>query len=197
MEDQSLLVIFLRGRKVILRPMNKATDLELCVKYINDPEVRYFLSAYLPYTFLAEEQWFDSLAKKSDSDIVLAIEDIESGKYLGSMGIHGINWKDRTATTGALIGDKSYWGKGYGTDAKMILLNYAFNTLGLRKILSSVIEFNKRSLHYSLHCGYKIEGVRKKQIFRGGKHRDEFLLGLFKKDWLPIWRRYQKTGSVK
>ena len=101
------------------------------------------------------------------------------------------------ATTGALIGDKDYWGKGFGTDAKMILLDYAFNTLGLRKILSAVIDYNKRSLRYSLHCGYKIEGVRKKQIFRNGRFRDEFMLAVFKKDWLPIWRRYKRTGSVK
>lgn len=190
-------VVFLRGRKVILRPMNKSTDLELAYKYINDPEVRIFLGADRPFTVEAEARWFDSLADRSDNNIVLAIEDIETGKYIGSMGIHRINWKDRTATTGAVIGDKSYWGKGYGTDAKMILLDYAFNTLGLRKILSVVMDFNKRSLNYSLHCGYKIEGVRKRQIFRRGRYCDEILLGLFKKDWLPIWRKYKKTGSIK
>jgi RimJ/RimL family protein N-acetyltransferase len=189
--------VFLRGRKVILRPMNKATDLELAWKYVNDPEVRRFLKTDRPFTLEAEAKWFDSLADRSSTNIVLAIVDIETGKYIGSMGIHKINWKDRTATTGALIGDKSYWGKGYGTDAKMILLDYAFNTLGLRKILSSVMHFNRRSLNYSLHCGYKVEGVRKKQMFRNGHYCDEILLGLFKKDWLPIWRRYKKIGSVK
>ena len=190
-------IVFLQGRKVILRPMNRETDLKLCTKYINDPEVRQYLTSVVPWTIEAEGKWFDYLANKPENDIVLAIEDIETGKYLGSMGLHGINWKDRTATTGALIGDKKYWGRGYGTDAKMILLDYAFNTLGLRKILSAVIDFNRRSLQYSLHCGYKVEGVRKKQLFRNGQYRDEILLGLFKNDWLPIWKRYKKTGSVR
>ena len=72
-------------------------------------------------------------------------------------------------------------------------LNYAFNTLNLRKICSSVLAFNKRSLKYNLHCGYKIEGRKRKQIFKNGKYWDEIILGLFKKDWLTIWKRYQKT----
>ncbi|MBI3633423.1 MAG: GNAT family N-acetyltransferase [Candidatus Vogelbacteria bacterium] len=190
-------IVFLKGKKVILRPMNKETDLDLCTKYINDPEVRQYLMSYLPWTKDAEAKWFDSLAQRSETDIVLAIEDIATGKYIGSMGLHRIDWKQGIATTGALIGDKDYWGKGYGTDAKMILLDYAFNALGLRKILSAVIDYNKRSLNYSLHCGYKIEGVRKKQIFRNGRFHDEILLAVFKKDWLPIWKRYKKTGSVK
>ena len=88
-------IVFLRGRKVILRPMNKETDLDLCTKYINDPEVRQYLMSYLPWTKEGEADWFDSLAKRSDSDIVLAIEDIETGKYIGSMGLHKIDWKQR------------------------------------------------------------------------------------------------------
>ncbi len=61
------------------------------------------------------------------------------------MGIHRINWKDRTATTGAVIGEKAYWDKGYGSEAKMLVLDYAFNMLNLRKICSQVLAFNKRS----------------------------------------------------
>jgi len=188
-------IVFLRGRKVILRPLNKETDLESCLRWINDQEVGQYIKSSRPTTRKEEEAWFDGLSEK-DSEIILAIETLD-GKFIGTMGIHRINSKDRTAMTGALIGEKEYWGKGYGTDAKMILLDYAFNTLNLRKICSAVIAFNKRSLQYSLHCGYKIEGTKRKQIFRKGKYWDEILLGLFKEDWLPIWRRYRKTGKIR
>lgn len=181
-------VVFLRGQRVVLRPIEKE-DLEKLVIWINDPEVTQFLSMNMPMTMLQEEQWYDNLSKR-DRDIILGIE--VDGKLIGTMGFHHIDWVHRTATTGALIGDKAYWGKGYGTDAKMILLNFGFNTLGLRKINSSVYEFNKRSLQYSLHCGYKIEGRKKAQHFVKGRYRDEILLGLFKRDWLPYWREYKK-----
>ena len=138
---------------------------------------------------IQEEKWLENLAENKN-DIVLGIE--VKGQLIGTMGIHKINWKDRVAITGALMGDKKYWGKGYGTDAKMALLEYAFNTLNLRKLMSSVIAYNKRSLQYSLHCGYKIEGTKRKQFFRKGEYWDEIVLGLFKEEWLPYWKKHIK-----
>lgn len=187
-------LVFLRGKKTILRPLRKATDFELCLRWINDPEVNQYLLVYFPVTEKKEEEWFDSFSN-NPNEVVLGIE-IPDGRLIGTMGLHNIKLKDRTAVTGALIGEKEYWSKGYGTDAKMTLLDYAFNTLNLRKINSSVYAFNKRSLKYNLKCGYKIEGVRKKQIFRNGKYHDEIIIAVFKENWLPIWKKYQKTGKV-
>ena len=186
-------VVFLRGQKVILRPLDKERDLDPLQRWINDPEVNQFLLAHRPITPTGEAKWLDGLEERDD--VVLGIETLD-GSFIGTMGLHQFSWKDRIATTGALIGEKRYWGQGYGTDAKMTLLDYAFNTLNLRKICSSVLAFNERSLQYNLHCGYRIEGRRKDQFFRNGQYWDEIILGLFKEDWLPIWERYQRTGSV-
>ena len=182
-------VIFLRGQRVVLRPLCK-DDVPRLTKWINDPEVRQYVLAYLPMMESEEEAWLENTAKKKDGGLILAID--VDGRHIGNIGVHKISWRDRVAETGALIGEKDCWGKGYGTDAKMILLDYLFNTLNLRKIGSSVIAFNKRSLRYSLHCGYKIEGRRKAHHFRNGIYHDEVMLGLFKKDWLPYWREYKK-----
>lgn len=187
-------VVFLRGKKTILRPLCKETDMESCVKWLNDPEVRQFLKHFVPINWKEEEEWFDS-QKHSKDNIVLAIETIE-GRYIGNMGIHRINWKDRRATTGAFIGEKEFWGKGYGTDAKMSLLNYAFNTLGLQKMCSGAMDFNERSIRYSLRCGYKVEGRLRNHIFRNGRFHDEVLLGIFRGEWKHIWNYYQATGEV-
>jgi RimJ/RimL family protein N-acetyltransferase len=188
-------LVFLKGKKTILRPLRKATDFELCLRWINDPDVNQYLLVYFPVTEKKEEEWFDRIAN-NPNEIVLGIETLD-GKLIGNMALVHINAKDRTASTGALIGEKEYWSKGYGTDAKMTLLNYAFNTLNLRKINSSVYAFNKRSLRYNLKCGYKVEGVRKKQIFRNGKYHDEILIAIFKEDWLPIWERYQNSIKIR
>ena len=187
-------VVFLRSKKVILRPPNKS-DAPIITRWINDPEVREFISAFLPKTENFEEEWIKKLGS-DDKDIVLAIETIE-GVFIGLMGVHNIDWKNRICTTGAILGEKEYWGKGYGTDAKMVLLDYIFNTLNLHKVCSQVVAFNKRSLNYSLHCGYKIEGTRRKHMFKKGRYWDVIELSLFKSEWLPIWRHYQKTGKVR
>ena len=183
--------IFLAGKKVNLRPFLRA-DVPTLTRWMNDPEVREYIRATFPQTEREEEDWFNKIGSKDDN-INLAIE-TKDGVLIGSMGIHRIDWKvDRNCTTGAVIGEKEYWNRGYGTDAKMILLNYIFNTLNLHKVCSTVVAYNKRSLQYSLHCGYRIEGRRRKHIFKNGRYWTLIELGLFKEEWLPIWKKYVKT----
>ncbi|RJQ13771.1 N-acetyltransferase [Candidatus Parcubacteria bacterium] len=189
-------VVFLKGKKVILRPLSKA-DIPTLLRWINDPEVNQYVATYWPVMEQREEKWLESLAKEdNDSHVVFGIETHE-GVFIGTMGFNFIQWKDRVAVTGALIGEKEYWGKGYGTDAKMILLEYAFNTLNMHKVCSAAIAFNERSIRYSLRCGYKIEGRLRKHHFRKGRYFDQVMLAIFKQDWLKVWRRYQKTGKVR
>ncbi len=183
--------IFRKGKKVILRPIEKA-DVPLMYMWQNDPEVTRFLVRNFPLTMQNEEDWVEKLSKNSQTEVVLAIEVI-GGPFIGTMGLHKINWVNRTATTGTAIGNKDYQGKGFGTDAKMILLDYAFNTLGLRKINSAAIAFNARSIGFNTHCGYKEEGRLKDQIYCDGEYHDEVLLAVFKEDWSPLWEEYKKS----
>jgi RimJ/RimL family protein N-acetyltransferase len=183
-------VVFLEGKKVSLRPVSKL-DVPLLQRWINDPKVRHFIKNVFPMTEIQEENWVESLSNKNSSNIVLVIE-TKDGIPIGTMGIHNINWINRTASTGALLGEKEYWGQGFGSDAKMILLDYAFNTLGLRKINSRVYSFNKRSRAYLKKTGYVVEGVQKKQILRNGRYVDIFLMAVFKEKFIPLWKKYKK-----
>lgn len=190
MPEDKTKIIFLRGKKIYPRPILRE-DIPHLLRWINDEEVTRYLAAYLPMLEKDEEQWFEDLAKRKRTDLVFAIVTIDGDKIIGNMGIHQISWKDRTAITGALIGEKEYWSKGYGTEAKMLLLNYAFNTLNLRKICSSVLAFNKRSYAYQVKCGYIEEGRKRRQRYRNGRYWDEILMAVFKKDWLSLWRIYR------
>ncbi len=187
-------VVSHRGPNVTLRPLEKSTDLPLLTKWINDPEVTRFHAHWQPMTQADEAKFLDSL-EGSATDLVFGI--VVRGKLIGVMGLHRINWVDRTAVTGAFIGEKSCWDRGYGTEAKMLLLNYAFNRLGLAKVNSAVIAYNGRSLAYSLKCGYRKEGMRRSQFFRDGKRWDEILLGVTRRDWLPYWKEFQKKLPMK
>ncbi len=187
-------VVFLRTKKCFLRPL-ELTDVPLLTKWVNDPEVTQFLERTMPMMQVAEAKWVESLAN-SKTDAVLMIV-TNAGKPIGVMGIHHINHIDGTATTGAFIGEKSYWSKGYGKDAKMVLLNFAFNTLNLRKICSRVYAFNKRSIAYSKGCGYVDDGIQKKHVFRSGEYHDVVQLAVFKDGWLPFWNKYKKELKSK
>jgi len=189
-------VVFLEGHRTVLRPMDKVTDLEQVMRWINDPANRSFLLTHLPQGRRAEEEWFDKQGK-SDTDIVLGIVAKPEQRLIGSMGLHRIEWKNRVATTGTLIGDAGYRDKGYGTDAKMALLEYAFHELGLNKINSAAFAFNPRSIAYSRKCGYRVEGRRRQQVFKDGRFHDIVELGVLRAEWEPVWRRWKKTGRVR
>jgi RimJ/RimL family protein N-acetyltransferase len=173
-------LVFLKGKQVVLRPLEDA-DAPLLQRWINDPDLRQFLLNAFPLQ-LKNEMEFIERARSFSRDVIVGIE--HEDMLIGTMGLHGISWIHGTATTGALIGDASHRGKGLGTDAKIALLEYAFNTLGLRKISSRVIAGNNRSQRYSEKCGYKVEAILKKQFLKDGKYRDEVILAVFKSDFI-------------
>ena len=189
--------VFLRGFKTYLRPLEEG-DLLNCQRWINDPEVRRFLKNSWPLSFADEKKWIEGKVGNR-SHVILAIVTVDGDHHIGNIGLHRINWQNRFATTGTVIGEKDYWGKSYGTDAKMQLLHWAFHEMNLRKICSSVIAYNERSLKYSLHCGYQEEGRLKEHFFREGQYWDEILLAIFRDDFEPVWERYQAlaTGCVR
>jgi RimJ/RimL family protein N-acetyltransferase len=186
-------IIFLKGERINLRLINE-NDIEQFATWINDHDVSQFLSNTLPIDMKKEKDWIDGLYD-SNTKIPFAIETKDS-ELIGNMSLDSIDYINRTAVTGAMIGNKKFWGKGYGSEAKMLLLDYAFNTLNLRKIISEVIGFNDRSVKYSLKCGYVIEGRQKKHYYKNGEYHDKVLLAVFKDDWIPFFKEYQKTGKL-
>ncbi|GMU74338.1 MAG: hypothetical protein AMXMBFR44_5350 [Candidatus Campbellbacteria bacterium] len=180
-------IVFLRGKKTIMRPYQKDTDLDLMTAWVNDPDVTRFITVWSPMTKDAENGYLQGAT--NDENMLLVIETTE-GQPIGSTALHRIDWINRTAVTGTVIGNKEFWGKGYGTDAKMQLLHFAFNRMNLRAIRSSVIAYNVRSHKALLKQGYRQVGVFPKWFFRDGKYHDEILFVLTKKDFAPVWRAY-------
>ena len=184
--------IFLQGKRIVLRPFIEE-DIPIFTKWFNSSELRPFLLGNFPLTTIAEKQFMQQIKDNKNNSIVFLVI-VVAKKVIGIVSLNKINWQNRTAVSGTVIGETDYWDKGYGTEAKMIFLNYAFNTLNLRKICSDVIEYNKRSLSYSKKCGYKIEGRFKKQIFKKGRYWDEIALAVFKKDWQLLWKQWKKNN---
>ncbi len=182
-------VIWSKGHKTLLRPVEKS-DLPELRKWVNDIETRRFMLNSGPISEIMEERWLEKISVASP-ELHLAICLLD-GTLLGTMSLHNVDMRHRHATTGSFIGPHEHRGKGYGQDAKMQLLNFAFNEMNLHKVMSRVLAFNKRSAAYSAKCGYKEEARLKEQTFRDGKWHDELILSVFREDWLPLWAEYQK-----
>ena len=186
--------IFLKGRRLYLRAVRRE-DLPLLVKWANDPDIRDLYSRrHFPVDEIEVSELIAQLHKRTDR--VSLVICLNEGRAIGIIGVHSIDWKNRLGETEIAIGEKEFWSKGYGTEATMVLLHYAFDTLNLRKMHAAIYGFNTASQAYKKKCGYQVEGVQRQHVFKNGEYHDRILVAVFREDWLPIWERFQTTGRV-
>ncbi|WP_042272301.1 GNAT family N-acetyltransferase [[Clostridium] dakarense] len=169
------------GEKVVLRAYRE-DDIDIALKLVNDKELKKFLVNFIPFPMSKweEEEWIKSQKSNKEGTYNFAIEDIETNKYIGGCGINSVDWLTRVAVVGIMIGDKDYWGKGYGTDAMKVLIDFIFNDMNINKIRLSVFSFNERAIKSYEKCGFEVEGVLKNEIFKDGKYYDEIIMSKFK-----------------
>lgn len=171
------------GKKTRLRAYKKE-DAALVQELINAPEIRLNLSPTVPfpYTLEDEEKFLQSLSATKDT-YAFAIEDLESGLYLGGCGLNEVDWKNGFGTVGIFIGQEEYLGRGYGTDAMTVLVDFLFNETNLNKLCLNVFSFNERAIKSYKKCGFVVEGTLRQQLFRFGRYHDELRMGLLRSEW--------------
>lgn len=173
------------GKKVRLVPLDKDKHFDNCVRWINDPEVTaWTLIGDFPLTRLAEQEYFDRVLRPGDEEVVFAIETLEE-EHIGLSGMHNINFRHGTATTGTIIGRPKLWRHGFGSDAIAIRTRYAFEVLGLRLLLSEVMAENIGSLRALQKSGYREIGRIAQRYWKRGAYRDAILLAVARADWKP------------
>jgi RimJ/RimL family protein N-acetyltransferase len=194
--------IVLRGNRVILRPVIE-NDLATFCNWLNDPEILKFLNKEGPLSYDDEVQWFERSKNDPDNRVDFAVVDSINDRLIGSMGIHHMKNTNRTAYTGTIIGEKEYWCKGYATEAKMVLLDYAFNIhllpdgRHIRKIYSDIKSYNPRSMAYAAKCGY-VEESRLPKHFeeKNGELHDRVFMAVYREPWLELWEDYRKKYNL-
>jgi RimJ/RimL family protein N-acetyltransferase len=175
----------LKGKNVRLRPIRRS-DISYFLKWFNDPEVVQYLEMYLPMTEMSEEKFIEELGTtRARSDLILVIEVIEgaSTKPIGNCGLHEIDPKDHRARFGIVIGEKDYWGKGYGTEAARLIIDYGFQQLNLHRISSGAFAFNERSIRLQKKVGFREEGCLRQSFFKNGQYHDLVQFGILGKEW--------------
>jgi len=173
----------MEGKKVGIRALEKK-DLDHQMQWVNDPEITKNLSSFFlyPTSKEQEEKWLEDIHNFNSTDKIFAFETKE-GVYLGNIGLHRINWKDRHAELAIAIGKKEDWDKGYGTDATLTLLDFAFNRMNLHRIYLRVWDFNQRAIKSYEKCGFKKEGILREGHFEDGKYHDVIMMGILKEEF--------------
>ena len=170
------------GKKIRLRSLTKK-DFDKTYKWHNDLALRNLTLAHpFPVTDAQEEEWYDSLLKdRSNKNVYFGIEAKSSNKLVGIIFLTKISMIHKTCWLGVFVGDKNSRGKGFGSEAVNLIVDYAFNSLNLRKVSLEVVKSNKNAISSYKKIDFFQEGEMKKQVFIDGKYNDIIIMSL-KKD---------------
>ena len=163
---------FIVGDLCYLRAL-KESDLDgPYLSWLNDFEVtRYLEVGRTPSTPETLRAFFDDLQKSSDR-ILLAICDKSDNRHIGNISLRGIHPVHRRADLGIVIGDKDTWGKGYGTEATFLMVDFGFRRWNLHSIYLGVLTSNKAAIRAYEKCGFSIDGTDREAWWADGEFHD-------------------------
>ncbi|GHU58296.1 N-acetyltransferase [Spirochaetia bacterium] len=160
------------GKKCYLSPID-TNDAEKFTEWLNDLAVTANLQLYSTAINAEDEKVaLDRLSKDHNYSII----DTETDELIGNCGFMDIDHLHQTAEVGIFIGNKNYWGKGYGTEALTLLIDYGFKALNLHNILLRVYDYNERAIKAYTKVGFKTIGARREALQRNlEKHNIIFM----------------------
>lgn len=165
------------GKLVVLRAV-EAQDLETLHEWANDPEIWPMLGGWhFPSNMDYMVRWHESL--KNDKLNQRLVIDVPEVGVVGTANLVDIDWKNRNAFHGVMLGNSEVRRRGYAKDAVMAIMRYAFEELGMQRLDTTIIEYNEPSLRlYIDKCGWQEEGRQRNWYFRKNRYWDRIMLGL-------------------
>ncbi|MEO8357300.1 MAG: GNAT family protein [Chloroflexota bacterium] len=112
-----------------------------------------------------------------------SVRTLTEDKLIGFFGLY-LDLIHSEAWVGIGIGERDFWGKGYGTDMMKICLRYAFSELGVQRVALGLHAYNERALRSYEKAGFRLEGRTRQDMLREGKRTDTLWMGILREEWL-------------
>jgi len=142
-----------------------------------------------PAEMVSEKKIKEWIEKAEDSfkpeRYFFSIRALDSDKLIGFLGL----WLDlihREVWVGIGIGERDYWGRGYGTDAMKLCLQFSFLELAAERVSLGLHEYNPRALKSYEKVGFRLEGRTRQDMQREGKQTDSLWMGILRDEWLQM-----------
>ncbi len=160
----------LEGEAIYLRLM-EAEDTEDIIRWRNTDFVRRNFIYQKPFTKQGHENWIKSMIDTGKA-VQFMICTKSDGKPVGSVYLRDIDRDHNKAEYGIFIGEKDALGKGYGTGAAKMMIEYAFKQEGIHKLMLRVLAENKRAIRSYEKAGFVEEAYLKEEVFLEGRYKD-------------------------
>ena len=154
--------IELKGKKYYLKTLLSSDVNQTYFDWICDPEVNKFLEVRLNLPKKLDDLIDYVKTYNNDTSYIWGIYSTQNDQYLGNFAIH-VNKYHGVADFGYFVGEKSAWGSSAGLNACALAFDFAFDTLGLRKLWGGVYHKNIGSLFNYKRLGAVQEAKLRKQ----------------------------------
>lgn len=138
---------------------------------------KYFVSSEY------EKKWINDSIFNNQNNVVLAVCLKEDDSLIGIVILRNIDWFNRNASFSKMIGERKMWGKGLGKELTMLMLYHGLIELGLERIYARQLLDNVASIKVNERCGFKNEGVLRKEVFKNGEFHDLNVMGVIRQDF--------------
>lgn len=176
---------WVEGRNVRLRLVEPSDCNERYVTWLNDPDVsRYLETRWTPQTIDTVRAFVEGMVDSPHS-YLFGIFEITSASHVGNVKLGPIDPHHLYADVSYFIGERSAWGKGYGTEAVRLATAFAFERLGLHRVQAGFYETNRGSQRVLEKAGFRFEGRLSKKLRQGdgAPWEDHLWFGALRDDW--------------
>ncbi|GLV60932.1 acetyltransferase [Dictyobacter sp. S3.2.2.5] len=171
---------------VSLRPL-EIDDLDTLYDWEYDVELS-LLAGWVPLlSKTAFRQKFEQRISEPRDDMKYFAINYE-GRFVGFLQLARIDTDERRAAIGIIIGSKEHWGRGIGSTALRLVLDYAFTVKNLERVYAEVWGSNTRSQHLMERVGFQKEGILRQHEVHNGVRQDVHFYGILKPEF---YQRYE------
>ena len=175
---------FLTGEVCYLRPLERADTEGNWRHWFSDPEVtRFMFRGVFPLSVETQTAFYEHLADDQQSDLVLAVVAREGDVHVGNVGLHRIDWVNRSAEFGIVVGERDHWGRGIGSEATRLIVEHGFASLNLNRIWLGVFAEHDAAIRIYERIGFRTEGRLREAILRDGRAHDQLIMGLLAEEF--------------
>ncbi len=174
----------LQGERIELTPL-QIVNIHQHLAWNNDPELNY-LDSEVPYqkeTFGAFKERFERMVFRPSPSLRDFEIHAEDGTLIGVAFVTQISRHNRHCSVGVTIGNRDYWGRGYGRASMAVLLDYCFNCLEMHRVGAETFEYNTAWKNLVLGMGFRPEGIERDYLYRDGQYWDKEIFSMLEAEY--------------
>ena len=177
--------IILENERVLLRPL-QVSDGSLLGHYVNEEPDLWQYSLVAIHNSEDLENYIQSAieARAHKTAYAFIVFDKLLNEYVGCTRFYDMQLAYQTTQLGYTWYSKKCWGTKLNENCKYLLLQFAFDQMGLERVEFRADNNNKRSIAAMQKIGCTVEGVLRNHLpMPNGKRRDSIVLSILKEQW--------------